>query len=173
MTLFLAGPFDDDDGGPEQRRSWRDDVLDAVADLDVDVFDPRNGRWREVKAAPPTPGTRGSLDGMYDWQLGNAVAADVVLVWIPAGRHAPTALLQLGHLAAKRGNPARGSSVVVGGDGLDGLHQTFARLMRLFPAGRGQPLDHAVRLVRIQLEKALRAKAIAPAKKKPASSPRK
>jgi len=45
-TLFLAGPFEDDDGSASPGRSWRDEVIDGVADLDVTVLDPRNERRR-------------------------------------------------------------------------------------------------------------------------------
>ncbi len=145
-TLFLAGPFDDDDG-----RSWRDEVIDACADLDITILDPRNDRWAGLDVG--SPGRRGA----YEWQCTSAYDADVVIVWVPAGSHAPTALMILGYLAAKRGNAKRGASVVVGGDGWDGLVTLFAQNQRLFPMG--DELAEVIRVARIELEAAQRAKA--------------
>ncbi len=80
-----------------------------------------------------------------------------MVVWVPEGRHAPTALLLLGFLAAKRGNPKRGNSVVVGGDGWGELVRLFAQNHRLFPIGG--PLSETIRITRLQLAEALKAKA--------------
>lgn len=138
-TLYLAGPFDDDDGAG----SWRDEVIAACADLDIVIIDPRNDRWADLE--PGSPGRRGA----YDWQCDSAFAADVVTVWVPDGSHAPTALLILGYLGAKRGNAEKGSSVVVGGDGVDGLAGLFAQNQRLFAVDGG--LDEVIRITRLQL----------------------
>ena len=143
-TLYLAGPFEDAD-------SWRDEVIGAYDDLDVTIIDPRNERWSQLGTG--TPGRRGA----YEWQCTQAYDADVVIVWVPAGRHAPTALLILGYLGAKRSNPKRGNSVVVGGSGCDGLVQLFAQNHRLFPAG--DDLGEIIRIARIQLEQAIAEKA--------------
>jgi hypothetical protein len=142
-TLFLAGPFEGDgeDGG-----SWRDVVIDAFADLDITIFDPRNERWASLEAG--SPGRRGA----YEWQCAAAFDADVVIVWVPAGSHAPTALMILGYLGAKRSNAKKGSSVVVGGDGWDGLVKLFAQNQRLFPAG--DDLGEVIRIARLQIEAA-------------------
>ena len=147
-TLFLAGPFDDERGRP---RSWRDEVIDACADLDITVLDPRNERWTGLEVG--SPGRRGA----YEWQCAAAFAADVVIVWVPVGSHAPTALMILGYLGAKRNNAKKGNSVVVGGGGWDGLVQLFAQNQRLFPAG--DELSEVIRLTRLQVEEAIAAKA--------------
>ena len=139
-TLSLAGPFEDGDG------SWRDEGIAAFDDLDVTVLDPRNDRWPELEAG--SAGRRGA----YEWQCDSAFDADVVVVWVPEGSHAPTALMILGYLGAKRGNAKRGSSVVVGGDGWGGLVQLFAQNQRLFPAG--DDLSEVIRLARLQVEAA-------------------
>ncbi len=76
------------------------------------------------------------------------------MVWVPEGRHAPTALMILGALGAKRNNAKRGSSVVVGGDGWDGLVRLFAQNQRLFPADGD--LAEVIRLTRLQVEAAAR-----------------
>ena len=149
-TLFLAGPFDDGDGTPDAGRTWRDDVIDGFADLDVTIVDPRSDRWAGLEAG--SAGRRGA----YEWQCAAAFDADVVIVWVPAGRHAPTALMILGALGAKRNNAKKGSSVVVGGDGWDGLVQLFAQNQRLFPAGND--LAQVIRLARLQVEPLLSSK---------------
>jgi hypothetical protein len=149
-TLFLAGPFEDGDGGPAAARSWRDAVIDAVDDLDVTVIDPRNGRWADLEIG--SPGRRGA----FEWQCATALDADVVVVWVPDGRNAPTALMILGALGVKRNTAARGSSVVVGGGGWSGLVQLFAQNQRLFPVG--DQLDEVIRIARGQLEVALAAR---------------
>lgn len=149
-TLFLAGPFDDERGRP---RSWRDEAIDACADLDITVIDPRNERWTGLEVG--SPGRRGA----YEWQCAAAFDADVVIVWVPAGSHAPTALMILGYLGAKRSNAKKGNSVVVGGGGWDGLVQLFAQNQRLFPAG--DDLSEVIRLARIQLERATKPNATA------------
>ena len=147
-TLYLAGPFDDGEAaGP----SWRDRVIEACADLDVVVIDPRNDRWADLE--PGSPGRRGA----YDWQCDSAFDADVVTVWVPDGSHAPTALLLLGYLGAKRSNAKRGNSVVVGGDGVSGLARLFAQNQRLFPVDGD--LDEVIRITLLQLRGALTAKA--------------
>lgn len=151
VTLYLAGPFDDDDGTPAQARSWRDDVIDACADLDITIIDPRNDRWAQLEVG--SAGRRGA----YEWQCAAAFDADVVIVWVPEGRHAPTALLILGYLGAKRSNPKSGSSVVVGGDGWGGLVRLFAQNQRLFVMG--DELREVIRVARLQVETALRDKA--------------
>lgn len=147
-TLFLAGPFDEGDGAEGAPRSWRDDVIDAFADLDITIIDPRNPRWNQLSAG--SPGRRGA----YEWQCAQAFDADVVIVWVPAGRRAPTALMILGALGVKRNNAKQGSSVVVGGDGWDGLVQLYAQNQRLFPAGND--LAEVIRLARLQVQKARR-----------------
>jgi hypothetical protein len=147
--LYLAGPFEDDDA--ETDRSWRDDVIDACADLDITIIDPRNERWAQLAAG--SAGRRGA----YEWQCAAAFDADVVVVWVPAGSHAPTALMILGYLGAKRNSATKGSSVLVGGGAWDGLAQLFAQNQRLFPCG--DDLTELIRLARIQLEKAVAAKA--------------
>jgi hypothetical protein len=144
-TLFLAGPFGDHGDG-----CWRDEVLEAFADLDITIFDPRSDRWSTLEVG--SPGRRGA----HEWQCAAAFDADVVIVWVPAGSHAPTALMILGHLGAKRGNAKRGSSVVVGGDGWDGLVKLFAQNQRLFVAG--DELSEVIRLARLQVEAATKAK---------------
>ena len=105
------------------------------------------------QAVVGSPGRRGA----YEWQCASAFDADVVIVWVPAGSHAPTALMILGYLGAKRSNADMGSWVVVGGAGWDGLVQLFAQNQRLFPAG--DDLREVLRIARLQLEAASTAKA--------------
>lgn len=143
-TLYLAGPFDDGE-------SWRDEVIGAFADLDVVIIDPRSERWAELEVG--SAGRRGA----YEWQCTMAYDADVVVVWVPSGAHAPTALLVLGHLGAKRSNAKRSNSVVVGGEGWDGLVRLFAQNHRFFPLG--DDLGEVIRIARLQLEQAIAAKA--------------
>jgi uncharacterized membrane-anchored protein len=71
-TLYLAGPFEDSDGTAGQQRSWRDEVLDAVADLEITVIDPRSERWAGLEVG--SPGRRGA----FEWQCASATDADVV-----------------------------------------------------------------------------------------------
>ena len=153
VTAYLAGPFDD---GAKDGGSWRDEVIEAYEDLDITIIDPRNDRWADLEVG--SPGRRGA----YDWQCDGAFDADVVIVWVPDGPPDPTALLILGYLGAKRSNATRGSSVVVGGDGCNGLAQLFAQNQRLFPAG--PELAEVIRLARLQIEAASKAKAKAKAK---------
>lgn len=80
----------------------------------------------------------------------------MVVVWVPAGSHAPTALMILGYLGAKRSNAKRGGSVVVGGGGWDGLVKLFAQNQRLFPVG--DDLGEVIRIARLQLEAAAKTK---------------
>lgn len=148
-TLYLAGTFDETDGA-EQPPSWRDEVIAAVSDLGITIIDPRSDRWRQLE--PGSPGRRGA----FDWQCSMAYDADVVVVWVPSASHAPTALLILGYLGAKRSNPAKGSSVVVGGDGCSGLVKLFAQNHRLFPVDGD--LAEVIRIARLQLEAATRSK---------------
>lgn len=150
VTLYLAGPFEDDDGSAQRGRSWRDELIDACADLDITIYDPRSERWPNLE--PGSPGRRGA----YEWQCGNAFDSDVVVVWVPEGRHAPTALMILGYLGAKRNNHRQGSSVVVGGNGWGGLVKTFAQNQRLFVMG--DDLKEVIRIARLQLKEALAAK---------------
>jgi hypothetical protein len=86
-----------------------------------------------------------------------AYDADVVMVWVPSGAHAPTALLVLGYLGAKRSNAKRSNSVVVGGRGWEGLVGLFAQNHRFFALG--DDLGEVIRIARIQLEQAIVAKA--------------
>jgi Nucleoside 2-deoxyribosyltransferase like len=151
-TLYLAGPFEDGDGSPTPPRSWRDDIIDAFDDLDITIIDPRSERWPQLEVG--SPGRRGA----YEWQCAAAFDADVVIVWIPTGRHAPTAMLILGHLGAKRNNAKKGSSVVVGGDGWNGLVRLYAQNQRLFPVGG--VLAEVIRIARLQIEKASATKGI-------------
>lgn len=144
-TVYLAGPFDDDAvaGG-----SWRDEVIAAFADDDVTIFDPRNERWASLEVG--SPGRRGA----FEWQCVAAYDADVVIVWVPEGSTAPTALLILGHLGAKRNTAAKGSSVVVGGGGANDLVRLYAQNRRLFPVDGD--LDEVVRIARLQVDAARR-----------------
>ena len=147
-TLYLAGPFDD--ASTARAASWRDTVIDACADLDITIIDPRNERWPTLEEGSA------ARRGAYEWQCAAAFDADVVIVWVPEGGHAPTALLVLGYLGAKRGNAKKGSSVVVGGRGWDGLVTLFAQNQRLFPVG--EDLAEVIRIARIQVEAAMGAK---------------
>ena len=150
-TLFLAGPFGDEEG---TGGGWRDEVIAAVDDLDVTIFDPRNDRWSQL-----APGSPGQL-GAYEWQCHYAYDADVVVVWVPEGAHAPTALMILGYLAAKRSNHRRSSSVVVGGDGWDGLVKVYAKNHRFFAL---DDFADVVRIARLQVEEAIATTAAASA----------
>jgi hypothetical protein len=126
-SLYLAGPF--------EAGEWRDEVITALSDLDVDFYDPRNGIW-ETPAALDVPA--GSFAGMLSWQLENAEQARVVIAWLPPGVPAMTATLQLGYLSAKRGGPKKGSTVIVGPDGEKGknhLLRSFAGSTRIFFMG--------------------------------------
>jgi hypothetical protein len=139
-SLYLAGPFE---GG-----EWRDDVITAMSDLDVDIYDPRNGVW-ETPAALDL--AAGAFAGMLDWQLANAEQARVVIVWLPAGASAMTATLQLGYLAAKRGGPKKGSTVIIGPDGEKGknhLLRTFVANTRVSFMGA---LPDVIRVARYEL----------------------
>jgi hypothetical protein len=149
-TLYLAGPFEDADGTPDQPRSWRDELIEAMDDVEVTIIDPRSGRWADLQ--PGSPGRRGA----FEWQYAQAIDADVVVVWVPEGRHAPTALMILGALGAKRNNAKKGSSVVVGGGGWDGLVALHAQNQRLFPV-HGD-LTEVARITRLQVEEAVRAR---------------
>lgn len=142
--LYLAGPFDDD--GP----SWRDEIIAAYRDLDIVIVDPRNERWPDLELG--SPGRRGA----YEWQCTTAYDADVVIVWVPEGRHAPTALLILGYLGAKRSNPKLCNSVVVGGGGWGGLVQLFAQNHRF--CSLGEDLGEIIRIARLQLEETMARK---------------
>lgn len=144
-TLYLAGPFDD--GGPD----WRDEVIAACDDLPITIIDPRNSRWSQLDVG--APGRRGA----YEWQCAAAYDADVVVVWVPKGRHAPTALMILGYLGAKRSNAKRQNSVVVGGEGWDCLVQLFAQNHRFFVLP--EDLSEIIRVGRFQLEQSIAAKA--------------
>lgn len=146
-TLFLAGPFED---GAKAKGGWRDEVIAAVDDLDVVVIDPRSERWADLEAG--SAGRRGA----YEWQCAAAFDADVVVVWVPEGAHAPTALMILGYLGAKRNNAKRSASVVVGGDGWDGLVKLFAQNQRFFPVDGD--LDEVIRIARGRLELEISAK---------------
>ncbi|MFN8025783.1 MAG: nucleoside 2-deoxyribosyltransferase domain-containing protein [Acidimicrobiia bacterium] len=150
-TLFLAGPFEDGDGDEQPPRSWRDEVIDAYADLDITIYDARSARWPGLEAGSARQ------RGAYEWQCATAFDADVVIVWVPEDRHAPTALMILGYLAAKRGNAKRGSSVIVGGGGWDGLVKLFAQNGRLFRME--DDLSEVIRVARLSLEDALKTKA--------------
>jgi hypothetical protein len=150
VSLYLAGPFEDDDGSPQRRRSWRDDVIDAFSDMDITIIDPRSERWPALEAG--SPGRRGA----FDWQCSSAYDADVVTVWVPEGRHAATALLILGYLGAKRSNAKSGSTVVVGGNGWDGLVKLYAQNQRLFVMG--DDLAEVIRVTRLQVQDARKAK---------------
>lgn len=147
-TMYLAGPFDDEEPGSD--RSWRDVVIDECSDLDITIIDPRNERWAQLDVG--SAGRRGA----YEWQCAAAFDADVVVVWVPDGSRAPTALLILGYLGAKRNNASKGNSVVVGGAGHAGLVQLFAQNQRLFPIG--DDLHEVIRVARLQLERAIAAK---------------
>ena len=140
-TLYLAGTFAD---------SWRDAVIAALHDLDVTIIDPRNDRWPELPVG--SPGRRGA----YDWQMSMAFDADVVIVWVPTGAVAPTALMILGALGVKRNNAKRGNTVVVGGEGHGGLVGLFARNQRLFPVA--EDLGEVIRIARLQLEALIAAR---------------
>ncbi len=152
VTLYLAGPFGAADGTSQPKRSWRDDVGEACADLPITIIDPRSERWPQLE--PGSAGRRGA----FDWQCSMAFDADVVVVWIPDDAHAPTALLILGYLGAKRSNAAKGSSVVVGGDGWGGLAKLFAQNQRLFPVDGD--LAEVIRIARLQLAEAIASKGI-------------
>jgi hypothetical protein len=138
-SVYLAGTF--------EPASWRDDVIAAVADLDVDVYDPRAACLETRDAADLASG---AFAGRLSWQLANAAEANVVIVWLPPRAPAVTALLHLGFLAAKRGGAKRGSSVIVGGpEGpANDIVKAFAANTRVFYMGA---LADAIRGARYEL----------------------
>jgi len=144
---IAVAPAKDGDGAENQPQSWRDEAIEGFADLDITIIDPRSERWPGLE--PGSPGRRGA----FEWQCANAFAADVVIVWVPENRHAPTALMILGGLGVKRNNAKKGSSVVVGGNGWDGLVKLYAQNQRLFPAG--DDLREVIRIARLQVDKLL------------------
>jgi hypothetical protein len=138
-SLYLAGDFAD--------AGWRDAVAAALGDLDLDLFDPRDGVWGTPAAA--------DLDAVayrmaVDWQVRMALEATVVLFWLP-GDPPPLALLQLGQLAAKRGGAAKGRTVVVARPTAPPRDPVVAFATQLL-VGRASDLEDALRLVRHALK---------------------
>lgn len=158
-SIYLAGPFDDKTDSSQP--NWRDQVTAGLQDLDAYIIDPRSARWAEFEL--DSPGRRGA----YDWQCSMAFDADVVTMWLPADEHAPTALMLLGYLAAKRGNAKRGSSVVVGGNGHRGLAKLFAQNQRLFPVDGD--IAEVTRISRVQLTEAITSRRHLPKRPPPDS----
>ena len=75
-TLYLAGPFDDGGDGA----SWRDDVIDACADLDIVIIDPRDDRWADLEpahraGAAPTTGSATAPSTPTSSRCGSPTAA--------------------------------------------------------------------------------------------------
>jgi hypothetical protein len=92
VKLFLAGSIDQG-----AARDWQSDLAARLADLDVDIFNPRREQW--------DPTWEQSLDNpefveQVEWELDHLDAADVIALVFDEKGKAPISLLELGLYAA-------------------------------------------------------------------------
>ncbi|MDP2344593.1 MAG: nucleoside 2-deoxyribosyltransferase domain-containing protein [Deltaproteobacteria bacterium] len=95
--LFLAGSIEMG-GAPD----WQQAIETALADVDVDIWNPRRLAWDD---SWPQEASFGPFHEQVTWELEGLERADVVVVFFAPGTMSPISLLELGLLAAQK--PAR------------------------------------------------------------------
>jgi hypothetical protein len=97
--VFLAGSIDM--GAADH---WQARAAAALADLAVDVLDPRRDEW---DASWPQTIEHAGFRGQVEWELDGLERADVIAMWFAPASKSPITLLELGLFA-------RTGKVVVG-----------------------------------------------------------
>jgi len=91
-VVFLAGSIDEG-----RAEAWQDRAIEALADLDVIVLNPRRERWNpELRQDVDEP----EFAAQVDWELDGIEDADVVLFHFSPGGQAPITLLEIGYAVA-------------------------------------------------------------------------
>ena len=98
-AVFLAGSID-----MGTAENWQARAAEALADLDVDVLDPRRDAW---DASWRQSIEHAEFRGQVEWELDGLERADTIAMWFSPESKAPITLLELGLFA-------RTGKVVVG-----------------------------------------------------------
>jgi hypothetical protein len=86
--VFLAGSIEQG-----KAKMWQDEVIEALSDTDVVVFNPRREKWNPD--LPQTP-ENAEFDKQVKWELMNINFSDVVFFFFQEGTMSPISLLELG-----------------------------------------------------------------------------
>jgi hypothetical protein len=91
--VFLAGSIEMGGAAP-----WQDRAIDALADLDVVLLNPRrpdwDASWRQSIDEP-------RFREQVEWELAGLEEADVVAMYFDPATRSPITLLELGFVAAR------------------------------------------------------------------------
>jgi hypothetical protein len=86
--IFLAGSIEQG-----KAKMWQDEVIEALSDTDVVVFNPRREKWNpDLPQTPDNP----EFDQQVKWELMHINFSDVVFFFFQEGTMSPISLLELG-----------------------------------------------------------------------------
>ena len=93
-SVFLAGSIDM--GAADH---WQARAAAALADLPIDVLDPRRDEW---DSSWPQSIEHAGFRGQVEWELDGLERADVIAMWFSRDSKSPITLLELGLFARSR-----------------------------------------------------------------------
>lgn len=88
LRIFLAGSID---GG--QAPDWQGEVITALGDCDVAIFNPRRTSW-DARSKPDAADP--AFRQQVEWELAGLEQADVIAMYLAPSSLAPISLLELG-----------------------------------------------------------------------------
>lgn len=87
-SVFLAGSIDQG-----AAVDWQTEVTDALADLDVTIFNPRRDDWDDTWVQDIS---NDQFRGQVEWELSHMERCDVMCVYFDPKGQAPITLMELG-----------------------------------------------------------------------------
>jgi hypothetical protein len=87
-SIFLAGSIENG-VAPE----WQKDLIDALADLPITIYNPRRDNWNanlEQRASNP------EFNYQVNWEMNRLEMVDTIFMYFAPGTYSPITLLELG-----------------------------------------------------------------------------
>lgn len=105
-TVFLGGSIDM--GNADK---WQDRFINKMADLDVNLLNPRRDDWDSSWVQDPTPGTQ--FHEQVSWEMSAQSHSDFNVYYFADGSQSPITLLELGIFGSARSMLGEESTVIV------------------------------------------------------------
>lgn len=102
VSVFLAGSIEQG-----KAEDWQQQVIDALADLDGVVYNPRRKEWdASLEQSIDNP----QFAEQVNWEIDHIDRADIVFMYLQPGTKSPISLLELGYVL---GNPEGMTNLIV------------------------------------------------------------
>ena len=94
ISILLAGAIDNGNAF-----MWQPIVEDALSDIQVTVYNPRNDAWDSaLKPVLENP----VFKTQVSWEIDNLERSDIIFMMFPKGSISPISLLELGYFVGRR-----------------------------------------------------------------------